>query len=143
MSLKRLGDPSVISDAVIHNNIVYLAGQVPADASLDITGQTADVLAQIDALLARGGPGLRLVTAHSLTEITRARRADALPFIILASATLDVDLLAAQLAPPGCDLSQNIVEVSGRQYPIATRWPAHPGQRTGPRSAACRAAALR
>ncbi len=30
------------------------------------------------ALLARGGPGLRLVTAHSLTEITRARRADAL-----------------------------------------------------------------
>jgi len=30
------------------------------------------------ALLARGGAGLRLVTVHSLVELTRARRADAL-----------------------------------------------------------------
>ena len=44
-----------MSDAVIHNGVVYLAGQVAADDAQDITGQTTQVLAQIDALLARAG----------------------------------------------------------------------------------------
>jgi enamine deaminase RidA (YjgF/YER057c/UK114 family) len=35
--------------------VAYLAGQVAADGTLDITGQTTQVLAQIDALLARAG----------------------------------------------------------------------------------------
>jgi enamine deaminase RidA (YjgF/YER057c/UK114 family) len=39
----------------IHNGTVYLAGQVPEDASLGIEGQTRQVLAAIDALLARAG----------------------------------------------------------------------------------------
>ena len=44
-----------MSEASIHNGIVYLAGQVPEDASLDIEGQTREVLAAIDALLAQAG----------------------------------------------------------------------------------------
>ena len=39
----------------VHNGVCYLAGQVPADASQDITGQTRQVLSAIDALLARAG----------------------------------------------------------------------------------------
>ncbi|HYR25385.1 MAG TPA: RidA family protein, partial [Aquabacterium sp.] len=42
-------------EMAIHNGTVYLAGQVPEDASLDIEGQTRQVLAVIDALLARAG----------------------------------------------------------------------------------------
>lgn len=44
-----------MSEAAIHNGTVYLAGQIAEDASADIAGQTAQVLAAIDALLARAG----------------------------------------------------------------------------------------
>ncbi|MCJ9711823.1 RidA family protein, partial [Bordetella hinzii] len=39
----------------VYNGVAYLAGQVPDDASLDITGQTEQVLATIDRLLAEAG----------------------------------------------------------------------------------------
>jgi enamine deaminase RidA (YjgF/YER057c/UK114 family) len=39
----------------VHQGLAYLAGRVAADGSQDIAGQTAQVLAQIDALLARAG----------------------------------------------------------------------------------------
>lgn len=39
----------------VHNGVCYLAGQVAADGSQDMTGQTRQVLEQIDALLARAG----------------------------------------------------------------------------------------
>jgi enamine deaminase RidA (YjgF/YER057c/UK114 family) len=44
-----------MSEMAIHNDTVYLAGQVAGDGSQDITGQTQQVLAAIDALLARAG----------------------------------------------------------------------------------------
>ena len=44
-----------MSEMAVHNGVAYLAGQVAADGSLDIAGQTASVLAQIDALLKRAG----------------------------------------------------------------------------------------
>lgn len=44
-----------LSEMAIHNGTIYLAGQVPEDADLDIEGQTRQVLAAIDALLARAG----------------------------------------------------------------------------------------
>ena len=44
-----------MSQMALHNGTLYLAGQVAADDSQDITGQTRQVLAAIDALLARGG----------------------------------------------------------------------------------------
>lgn len=44
-----------MSEIAVHNGTVYLAGQVAEDASADITGQTQQVLAAIDALLARAG----------------------------------------------------------------------------------------
>ncbi len=44
-----------LSEMAVHNGVCYLAGQVAADATQDISGQTRQVLAAIDALLARAG----------------------------------------------------------------------------------------
>ena len=55
MTIRRLGEEARLSGAVVHGGLVWLAGQVADDASLDAEGQTADILAQIDALLAEAG----------------------------------------------------------------------------------------
>jgi len=44
-----------MSQAVVHGTTVYLAGQVAADPSQDVAGQTRQILGQIDALLAEAG----------------------------------------------------------------------------------------
>jgi len=44
-----------MSEMAVHNGTVYLAGQIADYASADISGQTRQVLAAIDALLARAG----------------------------------------------------------------------------------------
>ena len=44
-----------LSEMAVHNGVCYLAGQVAGDATQDISGQTRQVLAAIDALLARTG----------------------------------------------------------------------------------------
>jgi enamine deaminase RidA (YjgF/YER057c/UK114 family) len=44
-----------MSEMAVHQGTIYLAGQVAEDASADIAGQTAQVLAAIDALLLRAG----------------------------------------------------------------------------------------
>lgn len=44
-----------LSEMAVHNGTVYLAGQVPDDPTKDIAGQTAEVLANIDHLLAEAG----------------------------------------------------------------------------------------
>ncbi|MFQ3787209.1 RidA family protein [Halomonas sp. A29] len=44
-----------MSQVAIHNGTVYLAGQVPGDATADMRGQTEQVLARIDELLAQAG----------------------------------------------------------------------------------------
>jgi len=44
-----------MSEMAVHNGIVWLAGQVAADGSQEIAGQARQVLAAVDALLARAG----------------------------------------------------------------------------------------
>ena len=53
--LRRFHVGDRLSEMTIFNGTVYLAGQVPGDASQDIRGQTAQVLAAIDKLLAEAG----------------------------------------------------------------------------------------
>jgi enamine deaminase RidA (YjgF/YER057c/UK114 family) len=53
--IRHLKPGKRLSQAVIHGNTVYLAGQVPDDVSADIKGQTRQVLDKIDALLAEAG----------------------------------------------------------------------------------------
>jgi enamine deaminase RidA (YjgF/YER057c/UK114 family) len=53
--IQRIEPGPRMSEASIHNGIVYLAGQVAEDPSGDAEAQTRQVLAQIDALLAQAG----------------------------------------------------------------------------------------
>ena len=53
--IQRIDPGNRMSEASIHGGVVYLAGQVAEDAFADIEGQTAQVLAEIDALLAKAG----------------------------------------------------------------------------------------
>lgn len=54
-SIKRVNVEKRLSDMAVYNGVAYLAGQVPDDGSLDMEGQTAQVLATIDRLLAEAG----------------------------------------------------------------------------------------
>lgn len=55
----------VLSKAVEYHGFVYTQGVVAVDLSADITGQTLDVLAQLDALLElHGTDKTRLLQAH-------------------------------------------------------------------------------
>jgi enamine deaminase RidA (YjgF/YER057c/UK114 family) len=53
--IKRIDPAARYSEASIHNGTVYLSGQVAADASQDIRGQTRQVLTAIEQLLDRAG----------------------------------------------------------------------------------------
>jgi len=53
--IKRLEVGPRMSQAVVHGATVYIAGQVADNTSLDVAGQTREVLAAIDALLAAAG----------------------------------------------------------------------------------------
>jgi enamine deaminase RidA (YjgF/YER057c/UK114 family) len=55
MSIKRLHVGPRMSEAVVHNGTVYLAGQVADDPSQDTAGQTKQILDTIDRLLAECG----------------------------------------------------------------------------------------
>ena len=44
-----------MSEMAVHNGVCYLAGQVAVGGAPDIEGQTREVLAAVDALLARAG----------------------------------------------------------------------------------------
>lgn len=53
--IQRFDVGTRLSEMAIHNGVCYLAGQVATDGSADMAGQTQQVLAQIDSLLARAG----------------------------------------------------------------------------------------
>lgn len=55
MEIQRLHVGGTLSEAAIHNGVVYLAGQVAEDLTQDIAGQTREVLGHIDRLLAEAG----------------------------------------------------------------------------------------
>jgi enamine deaminase RidA (YjgF/YER057c/UK114 family) len=53
--IQRIDTGPRMSDAVVHDGVVYLAGQVASGTAMDIGGQTREVLAAIDSLLAKAG----------------------------------------------------------------------------------------
>lgn len=56
MEIERLEPGAMMSQAVIHNDTVYLAGQVALDnRDADVAVQTREILGRIDALLAEAG----------------------------------------------------------------------------------------
>jgi enamine deaminase RidA (YjgF/YER057c/UK114 family) len=55
MSIQRHHVGQRLSEMVVHNSTVYLAGQIAGDPTQDATGQTRQILAGIDKLLAEVG----------------------------------------------------------------------------------------
>ncbi len=55
MEIKRLHVGARLSEVAIHNDTIYLAGQIAEDTSLDIVGQTREVLGHVDRLLGEAG----------------------------------------------------------------------------------------
>jgi len=65
MTIERIDAGPRMSQAVVYNNVVHLAGQVADDAAgRSVADQTRQILASIDALLAKAGTDKRrLLTA--------------------------------------------------------------------------------
>jgi enamine deaminase RidA (YjgF/YER057c/UK114 family) len=55
MTIERIKVGPRMSQVVIHGDTIYLAGQVADDPSADVAGQTRQILAKIDSLLAEAG----------------------------------------------------------------------------------------
>lgn len=72
MTITRIEPGPRMSQAVVHGNTVYLAGQVSMNAKGgSIEAQTADILNEIDGLLAKAGTSKAkiLATTIYLTDI--------------------------------------------------------------------------
>ena len=63
--IRRIQPGPRMSGAVIHGDTVYTAGQVADDTAADVAGQTRQILAKLDALLAEAGTDkTRLLSAN-------------------------------------------------------------------------------
>ena len=71
MSIKRIEPGPRMTQAVVHGNTVYLAGQIAANLVPSVGKQTKQILGQIDKLLkAAGTSKAKLLTANIwLTDI--------------------------------------------------------------------------
>lgn len=66
VTIRRIAEEKRLSGAVMGGGLVWLAGQVADDPTLDAEGQTADILAQIDALLAEAGTDKRALLSVTI-----------------------------------------------------------------------------
>ncbi len=66
MALQRFHVGTRYCEYVIHNQTVYLSGQVPDDPALDIAGQTTQVLDAIDRWLAEAGSDRRRLISATI-----------------------------------------------------------------------------
>jgi enamine deaminase RidA (YjgF/YER057c/UK114 family) len=65
--IHRMGGNGRRSACVVYGGLVYLSGITTVDLQADILGQTRDVLAQIDKLLAASGSGKSRVLSANVT----------------------------------------------------------------------------
>jgi enamine deaminase RidA (YjgF/YER057c/UK114 family) len=76
MTITRHEANAVYSKAVEANGMVFTAGIIPTDLSRDVKGQTAEVLAEIDRLLALcGSDKSKVVSANIWLNDIRHREA--------------------------------------------------------------------
>lgn len=64
--IKRIKAGPRMSQVVVHGNTVYLSGQVASNRSADVAGQTREILAAIDGLLAEAGTDKSHVLAATI-----------------------------------------------------------------------------
>ncbi|RKP45004.1 RidA family protein [Pararobbsia silviterrae] len=66
MAIQRFHVGPRLSEIAIHNGTVYLAGQIAESTDLDIVGQTKEVLASVDALLAEANSDKTLIVSTQI-----------------------------------------------------------------------------
>lgn len=66
MTITRLDVGTRMSSIVIHNNTVYLCGQVAKDKFSDINTQTVTMLEEVDALLIQAGSSREHILSATL-----------------------------------------------------------------------------
>ncbi|PPR28215.1 MAG: 2-iminobutanoate/2-iminopropanoate deaminase [Alphaproteobacteria bacterium MarineAlpha10_Bin1] len=73
MTITRIKPGARMSQCVVHGDTVYTAGQIADDSSEDVAGQTRQVLAKIDGLLAEAGSDKSKILKATiwLTDISR------------------------------------------------------------------------
>jgi enamine deaminase RidA (YjgF/YER057c/UK114 family) len=104
MSIKRLEPGARMSQAVVANGFVFLAGQVATDPKADVEGQTRQVLGEIDRLLAEAGSGkehilsatIYLADVATFAQMNRAWEAWVSPTAKPARATVEAKLVAPE-----------------------------------------------
>ena len=108
MSLKRIGAGDRMSEAVIHNGMVYLAGMVAeTTVGKSVKEQTKDILSQIDDVLKQAGTDkTRIVKANIwLTDIkTWAEMNEAWDAWVVKGQTPARATVESKLAAPGLDV---------------------------------------
>ena len=74
--ITRMGSNAILSNSVEYHNFVFLAGMTADDLAQDVSGQTRQVLAKIDAALeANGTDRSRLLNAQIWLKDIRDREA--------------------------------------------------------------------
>jgi enamine deaminase RidA (YjgF/YER057c/UK114 family) len=104
MSIKRIDSGPRMSQAVVANGFVFLAGQVATDPSADVEGQTRQVLGEVDRLLAAAGSSKeKILTANiyladvsTFGAMNKAWEAWVSPTAKPARATLEAKLVAPE-----------------------------------------------
>ena len=72
MTIKRFHVGKRLSEMAVYNGTIYLAGQVAADSAQDTAGQTKQVLAAIDKLLAEAGSDKTKILSTTIYITDRA-----------------------------------------------------------------------
>jgi enamine deaminase RidA (YjgF/YER057c/UK114 family) len=114
MSIIRTGTTARWSDLVVHNGILYVV-EVPASAG-DITIQTAEVLASLEASLVAGGShkGRLLLVTIFLADIADLERFNALWDAWVPPGTAPVRAcVQARLANPGYRVELQVTAATG------------------------------
>ncbi len=102
--IKRIEVGPRMSQAVVHGQTVYLAGQVANNTALDVTGQTREVLGEIDRLLVLAGSDRTRILAATVyladiatfAQMNAAWDAWAAPGNTPARATVEAELAAPE-----------------------------------------------
>jgi enamine deaminase RidA (YjgF/YER057c/UK114 family) len=99
-TIQRIDVGPRMSQAVVHGDTVYLAGQVAKQPAGDVTGQTRAILAEIDRLLAAAGSArnkilsatIYLADMKTFADMNRAWDAWVAPGSTPARATVEAKL---------------------------------------------------
>lgn len=112
MAIQRFHVGPRLSEIAVHNGTVYLAGQIAENPDLDIVGQTQEVLAAVDRLLAEANSDKTLIlsTQIYLTDMADFAGMNSVwESWVVQGATPPRATVEAKLANPKCKVEVVIV----------------------------------